>query len=358
VSLDALYRRTRTEGGEASLSAEGLVPVDLWGGAPLPLADWSAAADAVQTLQAHTASASDPVRKAFLEDTLVSLATTVDWQAGDELPFRERAARLLGLEIEPIADDQLSAWRDQVRELRVSEDARVVPIEELRTVVDRTLAKAHARASERIGPLPPRPLMRLELVHDVPYTAYCDYRSNTMRLNGDQPFTAERLELLVLHEAYPGHDYHLARRERDVAAGRQPVDSLLVITNTPSSPLFEGIGDNAPAFLDWPIADFALSKLRSAACVNACLMLHEAGAPVERVLEYLIEEGLGQPRWAETRLRFMQDALRAPFVFSYYLGYVAVALAHAAWRGSPADFFETLYGRMHSPRSLRLACGI
>jgi len=137
------------------------------------------------------------------------------------------------------------------------------------------------------------------------------------------------------------------------------LDSLLVITNTPSSPLFEGIGDNGAAFLEWldPTEQrhFDLGKLRSAACVNACLMLHEDSASPQRVREFLIEEGCATPTWAATRLRFMQDPLRAPFVFSYYLGYRAVADASATWRGSRTDFFTCLYGRMHSPRSLALA---
>jgi hypothetical protein len=155
--------------------------------------------------------------------------------------------------------------------------------------------------------------MRLELVRDVPYTGYCDYASNTMRLNADQPFTAERLKLLVLHEAYPGHDYHLSRREHEVRSGQQPLNSLLVITNTPSSPLFEGIGDNGALFLHWlspaERLDFDLGMLRSAACVNA----------------------------------------------SYYLGYRTVAEASAAWHGGRSDFYTCLYRRMHSPRSLQLA---
>jgi len=66
------------------------------------------------------------------------------------------------------------------------------------------VAEAHARASEVVKRLAPRPLMRLELVHDVPYTAYCDYFTNTMRLNADQPFTAERLKLL---DDYGLHGY-------------------------------------------------------------------------------------------------------------------------------------------------------
>lgn len=359
MGLDALYRRTRPGGGEAALAAEGLVPVDLWRGQPLPLTDWSTGRDAIHSLQSQTHTLSDPVRRTFVEDTLLSLLTIVGWQEGDSLDFRERASRLLGLDIAPLPRAQLAEWRRKVTHVRAAEDTQTLTEPQIHDVLNATLAEARQGAVRTIGPLPERPLMSVELVHDVPYTAYCDYLSNTIRLNADQPFSPARLKLLILHEAYPGHDFHLAWRERDVKIGRQPVDSLLVITDTPSSPLFEGIGDNGAIFLDVLGPDeqdeFVLSKLRSAACVNACLMLHEDHRSPEDVRAFLIEEGLGQPRWADTRLRFMQDPLRAPFIFSYYLGYVAVANAYAGWRGPRADFFSSLYGQMHSPRSLHLA---
>jgi hypothetical protein len=359
MGLDGLYRRTRPGGGEAALAAEGLVPVDLWRGEPLPLTDWSNARDAIQSLQAQTQTVSDPVRRTFVEDTLLCLLTIVEWQRGDSLGFRERASRLLGLDIAPLPTTQFAEWRRKVTHVRAAEDTQTLTEPQIHNVLKTTLTEARERAIRTIGPLPARPLMSVDLVHDVPYTAYCDYLSNTIRLNADQPFSPARLKLLILHEAYPGHDFHLAWRERDVSAGRQPVDSLLVITDTPSSPLFEGIGDNGAVFLDMLGPDehdeFLLSKLRSAACVNACLMLHEDHRSPDEVRAFLVEEGLGQPRWADTRLRFMQDALRAPFIFSYYLGYVAVANAYAGWRGPRADFFTCLYGQMHSPRSLQLA---
>jgi hypothetical protein len=367
--LDDLYRRARQTGGEAALAAEGLVPVDLWGGLPLPLADWSAAESAVRELQSFTPRVTDRVRQAFLEDTLRSLETLVNWQAGVPLPFRTKAERLLGLRIEPVPISTLASWRKQVLD-RIGpagdspattifewEATERVPPQDLRRVTTEILMRARDLARERIGELPARPLMGLDLVHDVPYTAYCDYPSNTIHLNAGQAFSRARLELLLLHEAYPGHDFHLAWRERDVRLGRQPVDSLLVITNTPSSPLFEGIGDNGATFLDWPVTSEQrqLGRLRSAACVNACLMLHEDAAPVEQVREFLIEEGCGQPAWAATRVRFMLDPLRAPFVFAYFLGDECVASAAAAWRGPRTDFYTCLYGQMHSPRSLQLA---
>jgi hypothetical protein len=369
MGLDELYRRTRTTAAdhEAALAAEGLVPVDLWRGAPLHLVDWAAAADSAAALQAATVRVADPIRRAFLEDTLVSLSTFVGWQAGTDgfnPSFRERASRLLGLSIEPIPSETLGASRAGIlRALGTPvlewEQARVVSPDQMPGIFANYAAEARERTYRQVGAVSERPLMRLELVHDVPYTGYCDYLSNTMRLNADQPFTPQRLKLLVLHEAYPGHDYHLWRRELEVRDLRQPLDSLLVITNTPSSPLFEGIGDNGALFLDWLEPEerlsFELGALRSAACVNACLMLHEGGEPPERVREFLIEEGCAHPTWATTRLRFMQDPLRAPFVFSYYVGYQSVAEASRAWRGSRTEFYDCLYGRMHSPRSLRLA---
>jgi hypothetical protein len=367
MGLDELYRRMRTGAAsrEAALAAEGLVPVDLWRGTPLHLTDWAAAADSAAALQSRTHEVADPIRRAFLEDTLLSFSTFIGWQAGsDGLSFRERASRLLGLSIEPIPSESLASKRADV--LRAVgepvlewERAGVVAADQMPRVFARYAAEARERTQRQVGAVPERPLVQLELVHDVPYTGYCDYFTNTMRLNADQPFTAQRLKLLVLHEAYPGHDYHLWRRELEVRDGRQPLDSLLVITNTPSSPLFEGIGDNGALFLDWLAPEerlgFELGTLRSAACVNACLMLHEAGEPAERVREFLIDEGCAHPTWASTRLRFMQDPLRAPFVFSYYLGYRAVAEASNAWQGSRMEFYDCLYGRMHSPRSLHLA---
>lgn len=367
MGLDELYRGTRLGAAnhEAALAAEGLVPVDLWRGAALHLADWAAAADSAAALQSYTVRLADPIRRAFLEDTLVSLSTFIGWQAGtDGLSFRERASRLLGLSIEPIPSETLAASRANI--LRAIgepvlewERAGVVSADQMPGIFANYAAEARERTHRQVGAVSERPLMRLELVHDVPYTGYCDYLSNTMRLNADQPFTAQRLKLLVLHEAYPGHDYHLWRRELEVREGRQPLDSLLVITNTPSSPVFEGIGDNGTLFLDWLEPEerlgFELGTLRSAACVNACLMLHEGDEPPARVREFLIEEGCAQPTWAATRLRFMQDPLRAPFVFSYCLGYRSVADASRTWRGTRTEFYDCLYGRMHSPRSLRLA---
>jgi hypothetical protein len=89
----------------------------------------------------------------------------------------------------------------------------------------------------------------------------------------DQPFTTERLKLLVLYEEYPGHDYHLWRRELDARKGYQPLDSLVAITNTLSIPLFEGIGDNAALFLGYSTVETRPYMITSASAFSPAQQL-------------------------------------------------------------------------------------
>jgi len=204
MGLDVLYRRTRSGApAESALAAEGLVPVDLWRGEPLDLSDWSAASAAIAALQDQVSALQDPIRRMFLDDTLLSLATFVAWQSGtDNLSFRERASRLLGISIEPL--DALGEWRRNLMNAIGEpvldwERSRALDLNDVSKVFERFAAEAYERARHTVGALPQRPLMQLELVRDVPYTGYCDYLANTMRMNADQTFTPERLKLLVLH---------------------------------------------------------------------------------------------------------------------------------------------------------------
>src|SRR5436305_1560005 len=158
MGLDELYRRTQAAASatESALAGEGLVPVDLWRGAPLNIADWTAASDWVAALQAHVVDIEDPIRRVFLEDTLRSLATTVAWQSGnDGLTFRDRASRLLGLPIAPIPTETVSAWRrDLLNAIGLSvldwEHSRGVDPQHLPTLFQTFAAEARERTLEKI----------------------------------------------------------------------------------------------------------------------------------------------------------------------------------------------------------------
>jgi hypothetical protein len=163
---------------------------------------------------------------------------------------------------------------------------------------------------------------------------------------------------LATHEVFPGHLVHLALRERYVAEGRMPLDAAQVVTSSASSALFEGIADNGMFFLDWiegPEDELgvALQRLRGALRCNAAWMMHSQGKTLDEILPVIAEGGFQDPVTARSRLAFLGHNLRAPFVYAYWCGDVAV---HEVWKGVPkerrAEFWDYLYGNMHTPKTL------
>ena len=227
MGLDELYRGTRRGAAqhEAALAAEGLVPVDLWRGAPLQLADWAAAADSLAALQSYTVptwrtrfgAPSWRTRSSHCRRLLAGRPARTDcrFASGRHVCWVCPSSQFLRRHSRHVArGHDCARLAEPVLEWERAE--RGAARRRCRASSRSYAAEARERTQRTDWRVSERPLMRLELVHDVPYTGYCDYLSNTMRLNADQPFTAQRLKLLVLHEAYPGHDYHLWRRELEV----------------------------------------------------------------------------------------------------------------------------------------------
>jgi hypothetical protein len=137
-----------------------------------------------------------------------------------------------------------------------------------------------------------------------------------------------------------------------------PLDAALVVTSSASSALFEGIGENGIAFLDWieddaDILGMTLNRLRSAARMNAALLIHQDRRPLDEVKAYLRGTCFATPAWVESRLAFLTHPLRAPFIFAYWCGDRAV---EQAWnRTAPhqrSAFFQYLYQHMHTVTTL------
>ena len=138
-----------------------------------------------------------------------------------------------------------------------------------------------------------------------------------------------------------------------------PADAPLVMVNSASSAIFEGIGENGIYFLDWVEGPedrlcMALNRLRSAARCNAALMIHRDGAPLGQARAYLADTCYAGPAWVESRLAFLTHKLRAPFIFAYWCGDVAV---DRVWQTVLPDqrpaFFRYLYHHMHTPTTLQ-----
>ncbi|MGO4836374.1 hypothetical protein AB4144_29435, partial [Rhizobiaceae sp. 2RAB30] len=152
---------------------------------------------------------------------------------------------------------------------------------------------------------------------------------------------------------------HLALRERHVAESKMPLDAAQVVTSSASSALFEGIADNGVFFLDWidgPEDELgvALQRLRSALRCNAAWMMHGEGKGLDEIVPIIAAGGFQDEITVRSRLAFLGHDLRAPFVYAYWCGDIAV---NEVWKTVPSerrgDFWHYLYANMHTPTTLR-----
>lgn len=370
LGIDRLYRNRNA--GSGVLDREGLAPVILTDLEPAPLADFAAADAALARLQARLPEVTDPMRRAYVTEMLDSLRALLLTFTDAPISYAERVERCLRVPATPVADETLDAYRETIaRDLNALgytgkdlgaevarwESAGAVPADAVLPAMRELLAQARERTMQGMFQFPDGMLEPVG-VRGVPFSAYCDYLGRQLNLNLDFGYTRFALKHLACHEAFPGHYVHLAVREEKTKRGEMPLDAALVVTSSASSPLFEGIAENGIFFLDWvegPEDELGvtLNRLRSAARINAAWMIHGEGQPKESVLAYLQDTCYQTATWAESRYAFLIHPLRAPFIYAYWCGDMAVA---RVWkRVTPArrgEFWRYLYDHMHTPTTL------
>lgn len=371
AGIDALYRNTPRSDG--FLDKEGLIPVAMAKVDPQPLRDYEEARTRLEALRARLpAEAESALRADYVGEMIDSLLALVTTFEEKPISFAERVSRQIRVPTQLVPDAELEGYRTTIRQKldelgysggSLTEDfnrwevqARVPVnsvLEVLRTLIsegrDRVTATMYPMASEWMEPVG---------VSAVPFSAYCDYPTRKVLLNLDFPYTRFSLKHLATHEVFPGHLVHMSLRERYVAEGKMPLDGAQVVTSSASSALFEGIADNGMFFLDWvdgPEDELgvALQRLRSAMRCNAAWMMHAQGMTLDEIVPIMADKALQDPVTARSRLAFLSHNLRAPFVYAYYSGDMAV---HEVWKtvtpDQRKDFWAYLYGNMHTPTTL------
>ena len=203
-----------------------------------------------------------------------------------------------------------------------------------------------ARAATRdLVELPAGEGVQVELVHDVPWMAFCEYLGegqSQISVNGDLPFSAIELLQLVLHETYPGHHTERACKDERLVQGCGLLEESIVLVPTPQSLIAEGIATLAPPFmLEGPAGpdlaavleaagvpfelEHALAVDRAAqpcrwAEVNASLLLHEGGRSEAEVRAYLERWGMLSPEIAAHLVRFFGDPTSRTYIVTYPAG--------------------------------------
>ncbi|KGX91867.1 hypothetical protein [Pontibacillus marinus] len=374
LGMDQYYRETKKKTGEAALDKEGLVPINLTDELPRKYASWNEVIEELMILRSKYLRVENEVRVNYMQQQIGSLIFLAKWcKGGAEQPFRELVRGVLYVNENPLGRNEREALHVKLDHLltkkgftgslfnKVSkwEEEQHVPAREMSGVLEDLLAKAKDQVVSKMFKAVEDVQVTPKVVYGVPYSAYCDYVNQSMYINGDLPYTLPALKHLVTHESFPGHTTHMKIRELMTNSGQSPLDAGLVITNTASSSVFEGIGDNGALFIDWvdSIDDeiyFIYQRIRSISGLNAAHMLHAEKKSEEEVREFLKTFAFGNDNWIDSRLRFFNHPLRAPFIYGYWRGNEAVnQVFNRVSSDRKQAFYNYLYQNMHSADTIK-----
>jgi hypothetical protein len=374
VGIDHLERRLSN--GKGVLDGEGLIPIYL--GNDLVSAEnfeaWDEVLIRLKKLESEATAYPSNSRRVFLTAMIDSLRAATQLFNGTELSFSEKLERLVGVPASAVPTEQLEDMRSNLEAMleksgyqhgnmseRVMrwESERFLDTSKIEITFEALMLEGQQRTDSMIFPTKDYK-MRLNLVHDVPYTARCNFNQGLMDLNGDLKFTCSALKHLVAHEVFPGHSTQLLYTLDAAQQGSSSPDVLLCTANTVVGTIQEGIGDQGIHLIDWIQSEddaifMALRRLRSAAATSAAWYLMAEFWTLEQVRNFLQDTAFPQPTWREGRLRFAAHPFKGAFIASYWFGDEAVREVRERTKPENREaFIKYLYGQMHTPSSLRM----
>jgi hypothetical protein len=232
--------------------------------------------------------------------------------------------------------DRLTTWRDQF----------IVDQQAARAGIDLLLTETRKRTAGFVD-LPEGEEVEIVFVEDQPWSAYNWYLGNfrsRVDINTDLPIRTFRLVDWIAHEAYPGHHTEHALKEKLLFRDQGFVEASIQLINTPECLISEGIATMAQSriFAEdeagrwkghvlYPAMGIAgdpgreeqiidlMGQLRPTAG-NAALLRHAEGASETEVIDYLQRYDLATEQEARQRLRFIDDPIWRPYIFTYHAG--------------------------------------
>jgi hypothetical protein len=262
LGIDVIYRallRPDLQG----LAREGWVAINLSQVPPLSLSSYAEARSIVAEMQRELdASRLSAGRRQYFGDYLHAIDAFCRWQDKHDLSYDELVHDLLGMpgpppDLDPLLQDldqrlhAVGLSGDTASMINTFHEHRAVPRDQAISTLTTYLAEARQWVNRELFPLPDDFQFHVEGEGGLPYNAYCEYVGRFIRINLDIQFTHEDLKYLACHEAFPGHSTHILRREMLVKEGQMTEDGLLVVTDTPTTPLFEGIGEIGLTLVGW-----------------------------------------------------------------------------------------------------------
>lgn len=373
LSMDTLYRAKAKGAGEESLRNEGVVPVILSEFKFDQMESWDEIRAELKDVYAKYSGIKNDIRMCYMLEQVHSIVTLGDWLFGKrEYEYRELVANALFLNHNKIAKHQIDRERAELETLLANKGYKgsfldkfskwqsdnLIRPADLQKVLD-DVAEDTRRYALNVGFDEIADVdVKNVVVNDRPFSAYCDYPGKAIYVNGDMEYTYHGIKRLMCHEVHPGHVTHMHIRKLDYEKGLVPADAILVISNTASSGVFEGLADNGQLFVGWDNEiDDAIARiynnLTGMVGISMAHMLHEEKVAPDIVKRYFIETLGKSEAAADSKMRFLSFPVRRPFIYSYWRGNEAVRKIflrlekHETWA-----FLRFAYHNMHSVNSI------
>ena len=314
----------------------------------------------------------------WLRDQIAGLRTYAGALAGDAATYSDEVEGCYGVR-PPFTDEEVfAAAHAELEQLlpgeggladrheRWKQETRV-PADRLEPTLAGVIEAARTWTRDAVG-LPEGEGVSLEIVHDEPWMAFCEYRGGLqshISVNGDLPIAAVELLRLAIHETYPGHHAESCSKDQLLVRGRGWLEETILLVPTPQSLVSEGIASLAPELLlegkagpalaaivhdggvdfDLPHALAVERALEPCewAVVNAAVLLHERGETATAVQAYLRRWGLLSPELAAHAVRFLEELSSRTYILTYPAG---LALCRVFVAGEPGRFRRLLTERV------------
>jgi hypothetical protein len=323
-----------------------------------------------------------PERRAYLQEELRAMRTTIRRLAGEPLDLVDEVEGLYGVTPKWVDErvfaeahralDEVLPGSGPLRERVMGFRQRSrVPAEVAAPIMRRLMEHLRGRTSALFG-LPPEEECDVAFVGDETWLAYNWYLGDgrsRVEFNQDVPIEMWSLPTAVAHETYPGHHAEHAIKEHRLYRVEGRPEHSIVLGNAPSSLVSEGIAENAleAVATEDEIAETAMRCYQEAALPrddalrvrdfirayrhlekvtdNQVLLLYRDRAADDEVVAYGVRHGLMDEEDGERLLRFCRDPLSRSYAYNYTLGRELIA-AFLAESGERAGAFRRL---LHEP---------
>jgi hypothetical protein len=327
----------------------------------------------------------EPTRREYLLGEIAAMRTTLRILQGDSPGITEEVRRLYGVAPTWIDESKFAEAHDALagilpgrdplsQRVQAFRESLRIPAKVAAPVIIRLVREFRERARVRFR-LPPEERCDFSFVRDRPWAAYNWYLGggvSRIEFNEDHPIYIHQLPEIVAHESYPGHHTEHAIKEERLYRGEGRLEHAILLSNTPSALICEGIAQNALQVIAEPdeivacyrdlleeaglpteqasrVYEFTLaSRPLEKVGDNQLLLLYGEGASDDEVIAYGMRHGLSAEERQRRFLRFVKDPLWRSYGFNYTLGQDIVE----AFLAASTDRVEAFARLLEEPMTL------